>query len=273
MPLSGGQMLKRVREELGLSMRAVESASFAIAAKFANPEFGCPISRICDIESKGVIPNIYRLFSFSAIYGKDFRELCAMYGIDWDVVSAARQCAQIPKTHVFSANKSAGACLVPASLDPAFDPRHTTSLLRMIQKWELVPIAFLSRLADLKHTYAFVGTEDLTMYPLILPGSLLQVDEKRRQVVNEGWRSEYERPIYFIETRSEYFCSWCKLDDHGRLLLQPHPLSPATPRVFRCPQEAEIVGQVVGIAMRLETFDFEQCVPSRKARTTANFVD
>src|SRR4051812_9634590 len=72
MPLKGGRQLKQLREELGLTMRAVESASFAIAAKLRNPEFACPISRISDIESKGVLPNIYRVFSLSTIYGKDF---------------------------------------------------------------------------------------------------------------------------------------------------------------------------------------------------------
>jgi hypothetical protein len=34
-------------------------------------------------------------------------------------------------------------------------------------------------------------------------------------------------------------------------VLQPHPLSPVAVRVLRHPQEAEVVGQVVGIALKL----------------------
>ena len=234
-----------------MSMRAVESASFTIAAKLGDSEFACPISRISDMESKGVVPNIYRLFSLSAIYGKDFRELCTLYGVDWDQIPKARECARVPKTHLFSATQSASNLQLPIAVDPAFDLHRTTSLIRMIQEWGHVPAAFLSKLVDLKYTYAFVGTQDFTMYPLVMPGSFLQVDEARRHVAKEGWRFEYERPIYFIQTREEFFCTWCKIDEQGRLLIQPHPLSPATPRVFRFPQEAEIIGQVVGIAMRL----------------------
>ncbi len=31
----------------------------------------------------------------------------------------------------------------------------------------------------------------------------------------------------------------------------PHPLSPVPPKVFRFPKEAEVIGQVIGVAMRL----------------------
>ncbi len=88
------------------------------------------------------------------------------------------------------------------------------------------------------------------MYPLLLPGSFVQVDESRDEVAEGTWRAEIERPIYFVETREGFQCCWCALrGDH--IVLQPHPLSPVTPRVVRHPQEAEVIGQVVGIAMRL----------------------
>ena len=120
----------------------------------------------------------------------------------------------------------------------------------MIQKWGTVPASFLSQLATTGHTYAFVGTEDFTMYPVIMPGTFLQVDEGRTEVINEGWRSEYERPIYFVELRDGYACSWCELQE-GHLLLLPHPLSPRGVRRLAHGTEAEIVGQVTAVAMTL----------------------
>ena len=69
--------------------------------------------------------------------------------------------------------------------------------------------------------------------------------------MEEGkWYSEFQRPIYFIETRDGYICCWCSIRK-GEIVLQPHPLSPATPRWLKHPQEAEVIGQVVGVAMRL----------------------
>ena len=269
MSIVAGQQLRRIREQLGLSMRDVEAASSSIAARFENEEFLIAISRLSDIESKGVLPSIFKLFSLSAIYGRDQGELCALYGVDWGQIASARQDARVPKTHIFNALRSVSRVEVPTVVDPGFDVRRTTNVVRMIQKWGAVPASFVAHMAASGHTYGFIGTEDLTMYPLVMPGSFVQVDETRNRVTNDGWRSEYERPLYFIETREEFICAWCKVSD-GLLMIQPHPLSPSTPRVFRYPQQAEVIGQVVGIAMRLDDWKPESFGTGKKPHLRLN---
>jgi hypothetical protein len=89
------------------------------------------------------------------------------------------------------------------------------------------------------------------MYPILPPGTFIQVDESRTRVRRGGWRSEYERPIYFVETREGHTSCWCTLGKE-EVILQSHPLSPVPPRVD--PNvEVEVIGQVVGVAMRLES--------------------
>jgi|SRR5271155_4964488 len=151
---------------------------------------------------------------------------------------------------------------MPVELDPGFDLRRTTNVGRMIVNWGYVPVLFLSELASSNFTYGYIGTEDLTMYPLLLPGSFIQVDESKNKVLEGVWRTEYERPIYFIETREGFVCSWCNLEG-SQLTIQPHPLSPMKIRIMKHPQEAEILGQVVGVAMRLD----HQCDITIAART------
>ena len=58
----GGQNLRVLREQLGLTMRDVENASTQIALKRANDEFAIAPSRLSDVETKGVVPSIYRLY-------------------------------------------------------------------------------------------------------------------------------------------------------------------------------------------------------------------
>ena len=77
-----------------------------------------------------------------------------------------------------------------------------------------------------------------------IAGAALGVSETE---IDGGWRSEYERPIYFVETRDGHTCCWCTLT-REEIILQPHPLSPVPPRVLRYPQEVEVIGQVVGAA-------------------------
>ena len=61
--LAAGLNLRGVRERLGLTMREVESASVRIAERHGNDEFAVCPSRLSDIETKGLVPSIFRLYS------------------------------------------------------------------------------------------------------------------------------------------------------------------------------------------------------------------
>ncbi|MGC2321756.1 MAG: hypothetical protein WA463_03905 [Terriglobales bacterium] len=232
-------------------MRDVEAASERIAARHGNEDFAISPSRLSDIESKGLVPNIHRVYSLSVIYRRDLREMLAWYGIDVNETAADVALWEPPKSHISEAFDGMTAVNVPVRLDPGFDPRKTVNLGRMIERWGMVPLAYLSQFTQTKYTYGYIGSEDFTMYPVLLPGAFIQVDESANKVVEGGWRSEYERPIYFVELKDGYTACWCSLKGDC-LILQPHPLSPTPVRMLRQAQEAEILGQVVGIAMRLD---------------------
>ena len=249
--VQAGQTLLRLRKELGLTIREVEAASARIAARHGNEDFAISPSRLSDIETKGIIPNIYRLYSLSVIYRRDLREVLKWYGADLNEMTADLALVEPPKSHVSESLDSLLAVNVPLRMDPGFDMRKTANLGRMIERWGLVPLSYLSQFSQTKYTYGYIGSEDFTMYPVLLPGSFIQVDESANKVVEGTWRSEYERPIYFLEMRDGYTACWCSLQGDS-LVLQPHPLSPAPVRTLRQSQEVEVLGQVVGVAMRLD---------------------
>jgi len=266
---SGGQNLRALREQLGLTMRDVESASMRIAEKHGNDEFGVPPSRLSDVETKGVIPSIYRMYSLSIIYRKDIRELMSWYGVDLNLVAGDMALAVPPKSHFSEVLANVSAVQVPMRLDPSFDPQRTSNIGRMVEQWGLVPLAYLAQFANCRYTYGYIGGEDLTMYPILPPGTFVQVDESRDTIAAGGWRSEYERPIYFVETRNGHICCWCSLVG-DEIILQSHPLSPVPARVLRYPQEADVVGQVVGVAMRLGEWRPVDSLPNAKGRVALN---
>lgn len=248
--LAAGLHLRSLRELLGLTMREVESASLRIAERHENDEFAVCPSRLSDIETKGLVPSVFRLYSLSIIYRCDLREILAWYGIDLSLSAADLPLNLPPKSHFEEALQGSPTVAIPTRMDPAFDPRRTSSLSRMVEQWGLVSLAYLTKLSSDKFTYGYVGSEDFTMYPLLPPGTFLQVDESRNKIVQGMWRSELERPIYFVETREGYTCCWCSLKGE-QIILHSHPLSPVPVKVMRHPQEAEVIGQVVGIALKL----------------------
>jgi hypothetical protein len=254
-------------------MRDVESASARIAARHGNDEFAISPSRLSDIETKGLIPSIFRFYSLAVIYRCDLREMLSWYGIDLNATAADLNLSLPPKSHLSGVLPGATVVQMPTRLDPAFDPRRTSNLGRMVEQWGLVPLTYLAQFASDRYTYGYVGSEDFTMYPLLPPGTFLQVDESRNRILQGMWRSEYERPIYFVETRDGYTCCWCTLRQESRqehVVLQPHPLSPVPVRVLRHPQEAEVIGQVVGIAVRLGEWRAMESLTDSKERAALN---
>jgi hypothetical protein len=89
------------------------------------------------------------------------------------------------------------------------------------------------------------------MYPMLHPGSLVLIDDRRRRIASSGWTSELDRPIYFIEHRDGYRCGWCS-SSGGKLIYQPHPASEQPPEIFNS-REIDVIGQVTGVAMLLES--------------------
>jgi len=247
-----GQRLRRVRERLNLRVRDVEQASLKIADKYRNDDFAVLINRLSEIENRGLVPSMYKLYSLCAIYRLDFKEVLEWYGISMGSLPADSAFVSVPQTHLVSFQPDEdGEVLLPLSLDPGVDLRRTSYLSRMIQRWGKLPLLFLETLDLRAHRYGFIGTEDWFMYPLLQPGSFVMVDETVHKITNSGWTNEFERPIYFFEHRRGFACGWCHLKD-DKLVLQPHPTSSCSPEVYNYPNDIDLVGQVIGTAMRLD---------------------
>ncbi|MGC1934680.1 MAG: hypothetical protein WA681_06635, partial [Candidatus Acidiferrales bacterium] len=142
---------------------------------------------------------------------------------------------------------------VPVRFDRGFNIERSSLLSRMVEVWGEVPIPIIQSL-DLRHSlYGYIGLKDFTLYPLLRPGSFVQIDDEQSEIQSGPWRTELDRPIYFVELRDGYACSWCE-QQNGKLTLIPHPLSPCSIQQFAWPEEAEVVGRVTAVAMRLVNY-------------------
>src|SRR6266576_898761 len=97
--LSAGKKLRDLREQMGLTLRDVEVSSTHLAESRGIEEFIINPSRLSDIETKGVIPSIYRLYVLSVIYRTDFAELLKLYGVDLGATASDYAVSRPAKTH------------------------------------------------------------------------------------------------------------------------------------------------------------------------------
>lgn len=128
MSINAGQQLRHLREALGLTLRDVETASSEIAARHANQEFVIPFSRLSEIETKGIIPSIHRLYSLAASYRCDYQPICNWYHVRLDSIAEDTDTVSIPKTYRFGAAPRPDSLELPVAIDPGFDIRRTMNL-------------------------------------------------------------------------------------------------------------------------------------------------
>jgi transcriptional regulator with XRE-family HTH domain len=251
--VDAGEKLKEIRNRLGLSTRDVAMRSQRIADQEKNTEFLISSAWLTQVENeKGALPSIYKIFTLASVYGWAYDQLLFLYGVD--IQQTAVYHSEMPgdKTHPIEFRRPDGLKPVelPSAVIAALDLNQTSLLPQMLGPWADIPAALLRDFDWRYRRYGFIGLKDRTMYPIIRPGSFVSIDPhvtKPKQVLVQN---EHERPVYFLDLRKEYACGWC---DHveGKLLLVPHPLANLQTRIFAFPSEADIIGQVIGVAMRI----------------------
>lgn len=260
-----GEQLKEIRNRLGITTREVQELSRKIADAEGNEEFYISNAWLTQIENKQSTPSIYKLYSLGTIYRTKFSDLLLLYGVDLEKISKHQLGMQLQKTHLATLEVYDKERYVsfPVRFDAGFRAEKTNLLSRMVEIWGEVPISLIQHL-DIRHSkYGYIGLKDYTLYPLLRPGSFVQIDDRQNKVQISAWRTEFDRPIYFVELRDAYACSWCELQGN-RLTLLPHPLSQCSIRQFESPTEAEIVGRVTAVAMRI--VDYPEWSPDEPAR-------
>jgi len=250
--MSPGERLQYIRFRLGLSVRDVADRSERIAHEEENSDFEISTTWLFEVENSDGIPSVYKLYSLSVIYHIKFSDLLLLYGLDLEKATKHRTLMPGKQTHttpvqIFDEER---LTTFPVRFDPGFSIERTSLLSRMVEIWGEVPMGLIQHLNFRNSIYGYIGLQDYTLYPLLRPGSFVQIDSRVRRVDPVVSSNEYHRPIYFVELRDRYVCSWCELQG-TRLILTPHPLSPCATRLYEFPNEASIVGQVTGVAMRV----------------------
>ena len=78
---AAGSRLQEFRSEVGLTMREVEAESAKLARRLRNPAYKLSIARLSTYEAKGVIPNIFAMYTLSVIYRRPIKKLLRLYAL------------------------------------------------------------------------------------------------------------------------------------------------------------------------------------------------
>ena len=248
---SAGTRLKELRLRVGLTLRDVEARSLKLAEEKKSRDYFISRGWLNNVENGSYTPSIYKLYSLSVIYRDSWTNVLGFFGLRVGDIGRDQALFGLPNTHLVQKDlPDSEKVVLPVRMREDLQLERTNLLSRLVEIWGEIPVPLVQHLDLRKSLYGYIGLKDYTMYPLIRPGSFVQIDGNQRKVKSAVWRTEFERPIYFIELREGYLCSWCELKE-GHLSAIPYPNSSSEIRRFPYPQEAEIVGRVTGVAMRI----------------------
>jgi hypothetical protein len=129
------------------------------------------------------------------------------------------------------------------------DPANATR--RLLSTWSDIPLLLMLDIDWERGPLVIIGRSDYMMWPLLPPGSLLQLDTKARTITGGAW-SEFERPVYLIEHGGRFYC--CHAQHKGPVLLLISHVESPWPPIKSIPfKDAKVRGQLTPIFRPLAT--------------------
>jgi transcriptional regulator with XRE-family HTH domain len=238
-----GARLRMIRRQWGLSLREVERRSRSIVRERGDSSFHVSASWLVRLESDGHELTVNKVIALAEIYSLPIDQLLRSIYPRREERQNSDQLSSPNGTEppTEGLRKASANFLQAAKFLPGLSLDETTLLPKNNE---------LSRTTYLR---AIIGRLDLTLAPMIPPGSIVQIDTRNLAISSrKNWTHEFQRPVYFLMTRLGYAFGWCELDGNSEwLTLIPHPLSPGSSRRWKYREEVENLGRVVAVVIRL----------------------
>jgi transcriptional regulator with XRE-family HTH domain len=237
-----GARLRAIRQQWRLSLREVEQRSRRFARQRRDLSYRVSASWLTRIESGDHELTVNKWIALAEIYGIPTEQLIRLVGHGNEQSTALGHLPDPdePLSLTEGLRKSEAKLLVSDMPSAAQFTDHTTLF------------AAEGRPSSTPYRLGIIGRLDLTLSPMIPPGSTVQIDITMREISpSENWTHQFQRPIYFLSTKDGYVCGWCELDQNSEwLTLIPHPLSTASSRKWKYQTEVENLGRVIAVTVR-----------------------
>jgi hypothetical protein len=237
--LQGGQrpgaFLRIARLHAGLSFRSASQLSGLVAKNLGNDRYFTSPGTLSDYEARDQLPrHIHKLFTLAILYCIGFRDFLRAFGIaldDFDRIKGSRPAEDEPSKGFFDSIRQEFGDL------PLFlaDALPTLSGIAHIS---LRDVFWLERNLDALH-------------PSLRGARFVLVNRRSKKPRRNPRAPAWSQPLYLLQERDGSYVAACCAIEHRRLMLYAYPRGAAEKQPVRRHIDADVVGQIVGIARSL----------------------
>lgn len=246
-----GQLLKRRRKRLDLSIREAAQLSLTVAERLDDGQYSVSASSLSEYELRDMPPrDFHKIVTLCSIYGLGLDSVTKRMGINMSDAGTE------PMSERFI---SAGSTRPEARTD--IDAKVTGFFEKLLQMSENeVPFFLRNTLGYFSGAernslddFFWVGGVDNSLHPYLQNALLVMVNRRRKAPIHYASRPMWCQPIYLVLKRDgTYFAACCSLEN-SRLVVHPYGSDFQRSTEYRYRRDVEVVGQVVAIARRLAT--------------------
>jgi transcriptional regulator with XRE-family HTH domain len=235
-----GSKLRATRLAWKLTLREVEERSLRLAQQWGNPAYRISASWLDRVERENRGLSATKLIVLASVYSLSAEDMLAL------IPSGA---AAAPLEETFTPNAT---ILANGPLEEQAKFWLPDGLVTDAPPEATILLPPLEGVLPAHYRRGIIGRQDRTLEPMIQAGSIVLIDTQKKAIGGRReWNHEFDRPIYFLLTRTGYVCGFCELDKEAEwLTLIPHALSYEPNRRWRYRKEIEVVGTVAAAFVR-----------------------
>lgn len=243
-----GQMLKRTRTRMNLSIREAAAMSRIIAEVLKDDRYATAPSSLSDYELRNIPPrDFHKIITLCSIYGVRFESVMKRMGID--VAEAGTE--SMPDRYLARAVPTVAAKRGDvANVVPGF-------IEKLLGEFVEIPLFLrnsLGHFAGSAHVslddFFWVGGDDDPLHPFLADGLLAMVNRRRKTPFHFASKPWWQQPLYIVLMREGVYVACCGSVENGLLVIHPYSRDFHRSAQYRLHQDAEVVGQIVGIMRR-----------------------
>ena len=243
-----GQLLKRTRSRMSLSIREAAAMSRIIAEVLKDHRYATSPSSLSDYELRNLLPrDFHKIITLCSVYGLQFESVMNRMGIDVGEAGTesipdrylAHAVPTVAAKHGDLANVGAGLIekLLGGGLEIPLFLRNS-----------------LGHFAGSAHAslddFFWVGGDDDPLHPFLADGLLAMVNRRRKTPFHFASKPWWQQPLYIILMREGVYVACCCSVENGLLVIHPYSRDFHRSAQYRLHQDAEVVGQIIGIMRR-----------------------
>jgi transcriptional regulator with XRE-family HTH domain/aromatic ring-cleaving dioxygenase len=249
--------LRQRRKGCHLSLREVEQRTASLAEFLNDRRYSVSRTWLSEVERGGTSPPLHKLCALLIVYRLPLGSLPRLCGILEADIIKYQLGAPLRVSSPFQIEKhldydGGERWLRLPEFDAGFDRNFGAMDEYMVVGQGVAELSQLTAYDNGYFQYAFIGTQDTRMAPLIPVGSFIQIDSRQRQVAGGSLWPEELRPLFAVKKENRYFAGWLE-SNHPGLTILAHPLSGDRSFQIKNPDDIEIIGRITGVIMNLES--------------------